>query len=947
MFHALRAIAVAGLLASAVHAQTSAINGAILGTVTDASGAAISGANVTATNTQTGYKQSATTTAEGLYRLNVLPLGEYSVAVDAQGFAPYRQTGIRLNAGAPATIDVIVQVSGVATEISVNAAAPVVDASRTDFGFTLSTNAVQNLPLVSRNPYNFILQQPNVSGRGNTEFGVPRKVNANGFNGRINYQLDGSNNVQSDRAGIRLLPISETWVQEVQAVNNGFAPEYGNTVGTVFNTITRSGTNEFHGEAAYLFRRTPMSARPALLAENRPTPEVNVDSYFGDVGGKIVQDKLFFFGGFEKVKRDLPAVVTVTPATVAQLGLPSYYADAIPFSQDVTFFIGKVDWQLGSNHRLAMRYSGHRNNSPYNNSTTGGLFLVDRYYEFVDRSHAGAVQLVSVLSPNAVNELRFQIPYRSQAQNRFSETGTGPAITVANVANFGNSLGVGFLYEESTPEITENFSWNVGSHALKFGGSIRSIRDQQVAATYALYEFPNIAAYLAAKDSSNPRGYTRYQQTFGEPSIKYNSLFSGLYAQDSWKPRSNVTLTYGLRYDVYRPPSANESSPFEFSRQFRTDKNNFAPRIGLAVGFGKTVVRASGGIFYDPFQTDMYRRSILNNGSPQFFALDIAPTQPFAPAFPNVFSALPSGATLSTQTITTVDPNFATLYSGNANVSISRELTKDTSLSATYLFTRGNRLPVFRNINLVPSGNTLADGRPIFSTARVYPGFGNIISAESVGQSVYNGLNITLTKRLSHGFELFGTYTWSHAIDDAPEQNNIDSGDFLLSDPTNRRRDRGNSLTDRRHAFNGNLIFNPSIASDNGVLRYLVNNNRLAILAVIQSGEVFNMGSNRQLNGDTATGNAFQRPLYIGRNTLRAPRTVEFNARYSRIFPVAEGKNFEFIAESTNLFNRTNVTGLNSGATVDPSGNILTYPSQQWTAALDQRLLQLGLRFNF
>ena len=91
-----------------------------------------------------------------------------------------------------------------------------------------------NLPLVSRNPLNFILLQPNVSGHSNTEFGVPRKVDANGFNDRINYQLDGSSNVESDRAGIRLLPISETWIQEVQAVNNGFAPEFGNTVGTLF-----------------------------------------------------------------------------------------------------------------------------------------------------------------------------------------------------------------------------------------------------------------------------------------------------------------------------------------------------------------------------------------------------------------------------------------------------------------------------------------------------------------------------------------------------------------------------------------------------------------------------------------------------------------------------------------------------------------------------------------
>ena len=167
----------------------------------------------------------------------------------------------------------------------------------------------------------------------------------------------------------------ETWIQEVQAVNNGFAPEFGNTVGTLFNTITRSGTNELHGEAAYLFRRTPMSARPALLPENQPTPDVNVDSVFADAGGRLVKDRVFFFGGYEHVKRDLPAPVTVAPATIAQLGLPANFANAIPFSQSVTFFIGKVDWQLTSKHRLSLRYNGHRNDSPYNSSTIGGLFL--------------------------------------------------------------------------------------------------------------------------------------------------------------------------------------------------------------------------------------------------------------------------------------------------------------------------------------------------------------------------------------------------------------------------------------------------------------------------------------------------------------------------------------------------------------------------------------------
>jgi hypothetical protein len=946
MMSFVRTLLVAVCSAAALYGQASAINAEIVGTVTDPSGAPVPGVQVTATNTGTGYRQSARTNEAGLYRLPLLPLGRYEVAAENAGFANYRQTGITLTAGATATVDIALQVSGVATEISVTAAAPIVDPSRTDQGSTLGDAAIRNLPLVSRNPYNFILQQPNVSGRGNTEFGVPRKVNANGFAGRINYQLDGSNNVQSDRAGIRLMPISNTWVQEVQQVSNGFTPEFGNTVGTVFNTITKSGTNDLHGEAGYLFRRTPMSARPALLAEGRPTPEVNVDSYLADAGGRIVRDRAFFFGAFEKVKRDLPAPVTVAPATISQLGLPANFADPIPFRQNVTFALAKLDLQLGSANRLAMRYNHHRNDSPYNSSNIGGLFLVDRTYTFVDRSHGGAAQLISTVSANAVNELRVQIPFRTQQQNRFEATGTGPAITIPGVANFGNSLDVGFVYDEMTPEVSDNFSYIAGTHAWKFGGAVRSLRDTKIQNTSANYTFPNIAAYLAAKSGQNPRGYTTFVQTVGDPAIQYNMLFTSVYAQDSWKPAPNVTFMYGLRYDLYRPPAARENSAFDWSRRFRTDKNNFAPRVGLAVGFGKTVLRVNGGIFYDPFQTDMYRLAILNNGTPQFFSISATPNMAFAPAFPNVFTGVPTGFTLSAQDITTVSPDFANLYSVNANTTLAHAFSDNLGVEATYLYTRGNRLPVYRSINLIPSGRRLADQRPIFSTARIYPSFGNIVAAESVGQSTYNGVNLTVRRRFAYGFELFGTYTWSHTIDDAPEQNNIDSGNFMLSDPTDRRRDRGNALVDRRHAFNGNAVIRPSIGGS-GVLHYLVNHNQLALVAVIQSGEVFNMGSNMNLNQDPATPTAFQRPLYVGRNTLRAPRTEELNARYSRLFPIRERLELEFFAESTNVFNHTNVTALNSTATVNAMGAILTPPSLAWTGALDQRLIQLGFRLNF
>src|SRR5262249_31433262 len=156
---------------------------------------------------------------------------------------------------------------------------------------------------------------------------------------------------------------------------------------------------------------------------------------------------------------------------------------------------------------------------------------------------------------NAVNELRVQIPYRSQQQNQFEANVAGPSITVSGVANFGNSPNTGFLYSEMTPEINDGFNYNRGSHSYKFGGSVRWIRDTQTQALAATYTFPSIATYLAAVAGTNGRGYTTFSQTLGNPSLTYNSRFGGFYGQDTWKPRRNITITYGLRYDVYAPPS--------------------------------------------------------------------------------------------------------------------------------------------------------------------------------------------------------------------------------------------------------------------------------------------------------------------------------------------------------------------------------------------------------
>ncbi len=940
-----------GAVMPAAHGQTAAINGEITGVVTDATGGAVATAALQVVNTATNFMKTGTTESSGLYRFPLLPIGNYEIKAKANGFADSRVTGITVNAGATVTVNITLQIAGTTTQVDVAASAGTIEPARTAFGTMLDHSATSNLPLVSRNPYNFILFQPNVSGRANTEFGVPRKVNANGLNGRINYQLDGSNNTESDRSGIRLIPISNTYVQEVQQVSNGFAPEFGNTVGTVFNAITKSGTNDYHGEAAYIFRRTPFSARPKLLPAAAPSPELNVDSYAADAGGRIVRDRLFFFGSFEHFNRDLPAPVTVPASVITQLGLPPSFADTIPFRQSVYFYMGRADWMINASNRLLLRYNHHSNDSPYNYSLPpGGQNLVSRTYNFVDRSHVGALQLISTVSSNAVNEFRAQAATRSQANDRFAATGAGPAITVAGVANFGGPIDVGFAYTETAPEIVENFSVIHGSHEFKAGFSARWIRDEQVAATGALYVFPTVTAYLAATSGADRKSYASFTQAIGNSRTRYDSLFVGGFAQDSWRPRRDVTVVYGLRYDVYRPPDADRSAPFLFSQSFRMDRNNVAPRVGIAWGLGKqqkTVIRAYNGIFYDPFQTDQYRLALLQNGLPNFLRISALPIQPFAPAFPDMLTSLPAGLSLPVQDLMTVSPDFATLYSYNASLSISHEIARDLVASASYLYTKGTRLPVYRNINVVPSGAYLADGRPIFSTtARVYPGFNNILSAESAGNSNYNGLNLTLEKRWGRMGQLFATYTWSHALDDAPEQNNIDSTAFL-SDPTNRRRDRADSLTDKRHVFNVTAVFQPEFHARSGWAHLLLNGNMLSVTVQAASGDLFNIGSNRMLNLDSSEPSAYQRPLFIGRNTLRGRAVFELNARYSRSFPISEQYKLEFFAETTNLTNTVNATAVNSTAQVGPDGQITVPAPGAIIAARDQRLIQLGLRASF
>ncbi len=247
----LGSVVAAGLIASSVNipawSQSQSINGTIRGQATDASGAAIPGATVSISNPDVGYSNQITTGDDGYFVQPNLPLGNYKVTVSKDGFSTLNYDQIVLNAGKEIVLDAKLTVGGTSTMVEVTAAASLIDPATLNLQRTLDSREVTNLPLVSRNPYNFIIFQPGVSGHPNPELGIPRSLNTNGLLDRINYEMDGMVNTQSDRIGLRLFPIGNIFVKEVQTVSNSFAPEFGETSGNVYNVISNSGTNSYHG----------------------------------------------------------------------------------------------------------------------------------------------------------------------------------------------------------------------------------------------------------------------------------------------------------------------------------------------------------------------------------------------------------------------------------------------------------------------------------------------------------------------------------------------------------------------------------------------------------------------------------------------------------------------------------------------------------------------------
>ena len=286
--------------------------------------------------------------------------------------------------------------------------------------------------------------QPGVTGIENVEFGVPRLA-ANGAAMRINYQIDGNTNTEKDRAGLRLLPMSEVMIQEVKVVTTGFAPEFGQTMGMVFNAVTPSGTNAFHGRGQLSVppqgvQRLPVLLRlrqhdvggqlPGRCRRTRRKPETKVDTGTASVGGPIVKNKLFFYGGWEQTRRDLSSGSPDhrVPPRPSRSSACKPQPAAAPNVQTAKFMIAKGDYQISS-AQSRQRRAGFSSTTTRRTTAAAASTRSSAPPTSSTRWTRSPASWSRRSASNKLNELRVQYAHRHQSSVANSDSGTGPAVT--------------------------------------------------------------------------------------------------------------------------------------------------------------------------------------------------------------------------------------------------------------------------------------------------------------------------------------------------------------------------------------------------------------------------------------------------------------------------------------------------------------------------------------
>lgn len=865
-------------------------------------------------------------------------MGEYELLVTAPNFAEYRQSGIRLSAGQRARVDVALAVGGASETVQVTADASMVATSQSVAGEVLPEEAIRTLPITSRNVYNFHLVGPGVKGRPSTGFGTTQFIV--GGADRMQWYMDGIDNTSRNGSRqIRLVITTPENVEEMQLMTGAYSAEFGRAAGGVINVITRSGTNELRGSAMGMIRPSTWIARPPLAATR---PKQTWQMTQGNVGAPILRDRLFLFANYEFNPYENVTPVTITPAAIAALKLPTTELDD---TNGEIFHTpsAKVNYRLNASNTGFIRYNRFTNRQPGGGS---GLSTLSRGNVYKDRMNGIGGQLASVVRGN-LNELRVGFNVRNTRNTPPCEgTSTSAQINITGVASFGCNPAAANTSHEASLEFVDNLTVSRGSHTFKTGINYQSTVNQPTSGLARVFTFGGLSAsngrpavsaldqYLRTLsgevDPATGRLYTYTQlaQDLGNPSVSLRFNFLNVFAQDEWRVSPRLTVNAGVRYELILFPTLDASAAYPLSRSINNDTNNVAPRAGLTwipTDDQKTVVRGGYGIYYD--SPGLNLATTAAQRSTRLLSYQVSGTDSRAPVYPNLlatadptFSVVPS--------INAFDANYQVTFAHNASVQVSREVMRDLSMTVGYSYWAHRNAPYIHDVNLPTPVGQLEDGRPVYSGASNRPNtqFRAINMVTSGASGTYHGLDVSVRRRFRSGLQFTVNYGFSQA------RNNGDLVGGTVMDPSALGRDRGPSNLDQPHTVSAQWSYAPAFKS---ALRVL-NGFQFSGTTFYSSGFPFSPLAGSDLNLDLVLND---RLPGTGRNSARLPNFLQTDLRVSRRIGLGGHRALDLMIESENAFNRLNATSVVTQQRASDFGRI--------TATRPGRYIQLGSRLTF
>lgn len=764
------------LLGAHLCAQTSSPS--LRGVVADPTGAVIPGATVTIKSLG-AQRVTTKTNGAGEYEINGLQPGQYTVSIAAKGFSVVVRQ-VEIAPGEAKKIDF-------ALEISANEAEVVVEGE----GAKVSTNPENNASTI-------VLTGKDLEALSDDPDELQSELQAlagpsAGPNGGQIY-IDGF-------TGGQLPPKSS--IREIRINQNPFSAEYDKLGYGRIEILTKPGTDKFHGQAFFNDNNAIFNTR--ALVSNQPGYQSEIIN--GNIGGPLNKHASFFFN---VERRNINDTISVVATTVGTNFAPVSVAEAVANPRTRTNTSGRIDYQLGASNTLTARYQF--TDIHENNDGVGQLNLPSLGYNSSTTENTVQLTDTQVIGPRAVNETRFE--YERTNSNLLAQSNLPEIIVPGAFATGGNPIGAQRTTTDHY-ELQNYTSLALGKHLVKFGGRLRATAESLSSTQNfnGVFTYASFPAYVNALQNPALPANSPLKSIIsaGQPAISDTLYDAGIYVQDDWKIRPNLTLSYGLRFE-----SQNDIH----------DHADFAPRLGIAWGLDqkkdkppKTILRAGYGIFYDRFPQNLLLEAEQINGINQSLFQTEQPVS-FNPNDPGVLP--PSGQieVPLNATIYHINPNLRAPYVMQAAIGVERQLTKNATLTVNYLSSRGLHQLITDDINAPLNG-------PV-----AFPGQGPIYEFESLGIFKQEQLVTNINVRAGAKYSLFGFFMINNAHSDTAGAATFPSNQFDIT------QDYGRTPFDIRYR----AFFGGSVALPHAF--------RLSPFVIFNSGAPFNITIGQDRNGD-------------------------------------------------------------------------------------------------